>query len=63
LASSAGQVLDYDAYANLLGSPSPQTDLLYAGEMIDPDLGWYYNHACWYDPATGRFNRTDPSLL
>lgn len=23
-------------------------------------MGMYYNRARWYDPATGRFNRTDP---
>jgi len=28
--------------------------------MIDPYIGWYYNRARWYDPAAGRFNRTDP---
>jgi RHS repeat-associated protein len=59
LASCAAQVFDYDADGNLLGSPTPQTDLLYAGEMIEPYLGWYYNRARWYDPTTGRFNRTD----
>ena len=55
-----GHAFDYDAYGNLLGSLTPQTDLLYAGEMIDPYLGWYYNRARWYEPATGRFNTTDP---
>ena len=54
------QPFNYDPYANLLGSPTPQTNLLYAGEMIEPDIGWYYNRACSYDPATGRFNTTDP---
>jgi len=28
--------------------------------MIDLTLGWYYNRARWYDPASGRFNRPDP---
>ena len=44
-----------------LGVPSRKPVLvIYAGEMIDPYLGWCYSRARWYDPATGRFNRTDP---
>jgi RHS repeat-associated protein len=56
----SGQTFDYDAYGNLVNSVTPQTNLLYAGEIYDSHLGFYYNRARWYDPATGRFNRIDP---
>jgi len=51
---------DYDAYGNLLSSIEPQTKLLYAGEMWDDTLQWYYLRARYYNPSTGRFNRPDP---
>jgi len=51
---------DYDAYGNLLGAVTPQTSLLYAGEMLDNNLQQYYLRARWYNPANGRFNRMDP---
>jgi RHS repeat-associated protein len=34
--------------------------LLYTGEFYDSQLAQYYLRARWYNPATGRFNRTDP---
>jgi RHS repeat-associated protein len=56
----AGQIYQYDAYGNEISTALPLTTLLYAGEMYDADLEWYYNRARWYNPATGRFNRADP---
>ncbi len=55
----SGQTFNYDAYGNRLDSSSEQTNLLYAGEMYDSDLGWYYNRARYYRPAVGLFNRMD----
>jgi RHS repeat-associated protein len=55
------QYFGYDAYGNGLDFPSqPLTEILYAGEQRDQDLGWYYLRARYYAPATGRFNRMDP---
>ena len=56
----SGQSFNYDAYGNLLGSVTPQTSLLYAGEWWDADATQYYLWARWYSPVTGRFNRFDP---
>jgi RHS repeat-associated protein len=55
----SGQQFDYDAYGNLIGSVTPQTDYLYVGEQWDSDLGGYNNRARYYLPLTGRFNRRD----
>jgi len=60
---------DYDAYGetfhyeldkpdSLVGRPS--TDLLYAGEQWDAELGMQYLRARYYLPAQGIFNRLDP---
>jgi uncharacterized protein RhaS with RHS repeats len=70
------EAYSYDAYGVMLGGnpgsasnpDAPATSLLYAGEQFDIDAQQYYFCACpeqgrrtrCYDPATGRFNRTDP---
>ena len=59
---------DYDAYGETfaweLDDPSvstrPKTDLLYAGEQWDADLGMQYLRARYYLPSQGIFNRLDP---
>jgi RHS repeat-associated protein len=33
---------------------------LYAGEQLDPNVGFYYLRARYYDQAIGRFTSTDP---
>jgi len=51
---------DYDAYGTAL-TPLPTTNsLFYTGEQFDSSLDQYYLRARYYDPANGRFNRTDP---
>ena len=55
------QVFVYDAYGNLIDSPTTAlTTLLYTGEQFNSTAGQYYLRARYYDPATGRFNRLDP---
>ncbi|MCA9303182.1 MAG: hypothetical protein KC996_03575 [Phycisphaerales bacterium] len=60
---------DYDAFGEAfryeLDDPGsvvsrPQTDLLYAGEQWDADLGMQYLRARYYMPGQGVFNRLDP---
>ena len=66
--SNQKQVFAYDAYGNLLypfdpnvSTPKvPLTTLLYSGEQTDP-TGQQYLRGRYYNPATGRFNRLDPS--
>ncbi|MHC4499772.1 MAG: RHS repeat domain-containing protein [Planctomycetota bacterium] len=65
LANNVGNVVanyHYDAYGQALNfnPATAATQLLYCGEMIDQQTAWYNNRARWYNPATGRFNRTDP---
>ena len=63
------QPYDYDAYGEAfhyeLDKPDssvtrPRTDLLYAGEQWDADLGMQYLRARYYLPGQGIFNRLDP---
>lgn len=60
---------DYDAFGEAfhyeLDEPDssvmrPSTDLLYAGEQWDADLGMQYLRARYYLPGQGIFNRLDP---
>ena len=36
------------------------SNYLYAGEQLDPNVGFYYLRARYYDQATGRFVSADP---
>jgi fibro-slime domain-containing protein/RHS repeat-associated protein len=65
LVSAAAAILEryaYDAYGNALAAASltanPSTRLLYSGERTD-QTGLQYLRGRYYDPHTGRFNRTD----
>ena len=67
--SSTNESYDYDAYGEAfhyeLDKPDssvtrPRTDLLYAGEQWDADLGMQYLRARYYLPGQGIFNRLDP---
>jgi RHS repeat-associated protein len=62
-AAGVVQRYDYDAYGNLLNSAfTPITDLLYCGEFFDATTGLQYLRARYYNPNTGRFNRSDPFI-
>jgi RHS repeat-associated protein len=39
---------------------STLNDFLYAGEQFDPNVGFYYLRARYYDPTSGRFISRDP---
>jgi len=67
--SQREQYYDYDAYGEAFGweldDPDsgvsrPLTDLLYAGEQWDAELGMQYLRARYYMPEQGVFNRVDP---
>jgi RHS repeat-associated protein len=64
LTDSAGAVTDtytYEAFGNLLSSTgSTINDYLYTGEQYDPNLGFQYLRARYYDPSVGRFTTADP---
>jgi RHS repeat-associated protein len=59
--SGATAAFDYDAFGNLLGSPSPDPGVqrLFSGEAWDPVLGLQPLEARDYDPAAGRFRQRD----
>ncbi len=64
LTNAAGTVTDsydYDAWGILVGSTgSTPNTRLYAGEELDPDLGFLNLRARQYSPSTGRFLTRDP---
>ncbi|MGH7821531.1 MAG: RHS repeat-associated core domain-containing protein, partial [Candidatus Binatia bacterium] len=64
LTDAFAQVTDaytYDAFGILLASNgSTLNDYLYAGEQLDPNVGFYYLRARYYAQETGRFTTTDP---
>jgi RHS repeat-associated protein len=66
LTNAAGAVTDtysFDAFGVLLvGSGSTPNAYLYAGEQLDPNLGFYYLRARYYQQTTGRLVSTDPEL-
>ncbi|MCI5226650.1 MAG: RHS repeat-associated core domain-containing protein, partial [Candidatus Electrothrix sp. AX2] len=52
---------DYDAFGNLLhSSGSTVNNYRYTGEQFDPNAGFYYLRARYYDQANGRFTGLDP---
>lgn len=64
LTNASGTVTDtynYDAFGNKLNSTgSTPNNYLYRGEQYDPDLGFYYLRARYYNPQSGRFVAKDP---
>ncbi|MFN8604310.1 MAG: RHS repeat-associated core domain-containing protein, partial [Candidatus Binatia bacterium] len=64
LTTPAGIVSDtytYDAFGVMLHSSGTSPNVyLYAGEQLDPNVGYYYLRARYYDQAIGRFTSTDP---
>lgn len=64
LLNSSQQVTDeynYDAFGNLTFSAgSTNNNYLYTGEQYDPNIGFYYLRARYFDPSMGRFLTADP---
>ena len=51
----------YDAFGLLLQrAGSTQNNYLYTGEQFDPNVGFYYLRARYYNPEIGRFTTVDP---
>ncbi|MEA3346649.1 MAG: RHS repeat-associated core domain-containing protein [Candidatus Auribacterota bacterium] len=51
----------YDAFGNEIASTGDTpNNYKYCGEQYDPNVGFYYLRARYYDPAVGRFTTTDP---
>lgn len=51
---------DFDAFGKLLTSTgTTPNNYLFAGEQLDPNVGFYYLRARYYDPGMGRFVTSD----
>jgi RHS repeat-associated protein len=65
ITSSSGTVTDtYDYYAFgevLSRTGTTVNEFTYTGEQFDPNAGFYYLRARWYDPKDGRFASVDQS--
>jgi RHS repeat-associated protein len=59
LTDTTGAITDtytFDAFGNLIASTgSTPNNYLYAGEQLDPSLGFYYLRARYMNPSSGRF--------
>lgn len=61
VSGNATNTYTYEAFGNVLNSTgSVENDFLYTGEQYDPNTGFYYLRARYYDAATGRFVSADP---
>jgi len=64
LADHSGTVTDrytYDAFGNLLEQDgNTENNFLYTGEQFDPNVGFYYLRARYYDQSSSRFLGMDP---
>jgi RHS repeat-associated protein len=64
LVSSSGSHVASYAYNDLgtltSSSGSVSTPLLFQGQYLDAETGFYYLQARYYDPSTGQFLTTDP---
>ncbi|WP_347487982.1 RHS repeat-associated core domain-containing protein [Desulfoscipio sp. XC116] len=64
IADTAGNIVNnysYDEWGNILSQvENISNSFKYAGEIYDPETGFYYLRARYYDPVTGRFINKDP---
>jgi RHS repeat-associated protein len=64
LTDNLGQLTDtyiFSAFGELLaGTGITENNYLFTGEQFDPNLGFYYLRARFYNPAIGRFLTVDP---
>jgi RHS repeat-associated protein len=63
LTDEAGLVTDtwqFEAFGSVVShTGSDPNAYLFAGEMLDPNVGWAYHRARWMDPSVGRFASSD----
>ncbi|NLD49415.1 MAG: RHS repeat-associated core domain-containing protein, partial [Clostridiaceae bacterium] len=63
LTNSSQSITDtytYDAFGLLINrTGSTENEYMYSGEQYDPNIGFYYLRARWFDPYTGRFTSMD----
>jgi RHS repeat-associated protein len=64
LTDTAGTITDtyfYTAFGEELAKTgTTENEFRYVGEQWDPNAGFYYLRARWYDQSTGRFASVDP---
>ena len=65
IVDTSGNELDhivYDSFGNIVTETNATNGdrFKFAGMQYDATTGQYYDHARWYDAATGRFARQDP---
>jgi RHS repeat-associated protein len=64
LTDELGAVTDtyaYEAFGQLDAHVGSDVNAyLFAGQALDPNSGFYYNNARWFDPRVGRFTSADP---
>jgi RHS repeat-associated protein len=52
---------DYDAFGNIMSRTGATPNVyLYSGEQLDPNVGFYYLRARYYEPRAARLTTIDP---
>jgi RHS repeat-associated protein len=60
LSQAVTDTYDYDAFGNLLRrTGATLNNFLYNAQQFDPNIGFYYLRARYYDPSNGRFLTSD----
>jgi RHS repeat-associated protein len=61
ITGAVADIYSYDAFGNLITrTGTTENPFLFSGQQYDPNIGFYYLRARYYQPTNGRFTSLDP---